>query len=108
MEMLGGDFGDELRTDSPIRVEGIRLGHDGTRRFHLAFYHANYPQGVQDKRYHLQTTERTKDVILARSCDHKPTRYLLFHALSATWMKDHFNVDLRCDEEVVQWLKENA
>ena len=108
MEMLGADFGDELRTYSPIRVEGIRLGHDGTRQFHLDVYHANYPQGVQDKRYHLNTIERTKDVILARRCDHKPTRWLLFHALSPKWITDHFNVALRRDADVEQWLKNNA
>ena len=108
LEMLGADFGPQLRTYSPIRVEGIQPGQDGTRRFHLDFYHANYPQGVQDKRYHLQTIERTNDFILARSCDHQTTRYLLFHELSAKWMSDHFNVALRRDADVEQWLKNNA
>ena len=46
-ELLGEEFGTEIRSYSPIRVEEITP--QGGRRLSLAFYHANYPEGVRSK-----------------------------------------------------------
>ena len=55
----------------------------GSRQFTLAFFHANYPEGVQNKEYNLQTIERNRRFILARSTDHTPPRFLLIYPLTA-------------------------
>ncbi|BCG47930.1 hypothetical protein GEOBRER4_n2783 [Citrifermentans bremense] len=79
----------------------------GTRTFNLHFYHANYPEGVRDKVYKLQTIERTKRFLLARSLDHQPVRILLIFDISAEWLKAHYP-GLRLDGPLEAWLDRNV
>jgi hypothetical protein len=75
VEIIGAEFGAEIRSYSPIRVDDITP--KGNRRFELQFYHANYPEGVRNKIYELQTLDRNENFILARSVSHKSPRWLL-------------------------------
>ncbi len=106
MELLGEEFGDEIRSYSPIRVEEI-TAHGG-RRFSLAFYHANYPEGVRSKAYELETLERNRAFILARSASHRPIRLLLIHTVTRAWLKEHFGISVADSEDIQAWLTSNA
>ena len=71
-ELIGEEFGGEIRSYSAIRVDEVRPR--GGCRFSLGFYHARYPEGVRDKSCELETIERTATFILSRSREHSPSR----------------------------------
>ncbi|MDO6559401.1 hypothetical protein [Paraglaciecola chathamensis] len=98
-------FGDELRSYSPIKVNNVIP--KGGRKFHLDFYHANYPSGVQNKGYDLQTIERNKHFIFAQSLGNSP-RLLLIYPITFDWLNQHFNLDTRSDLAVHEWLNLNV
>lgn len=106
MELLGEEFGDDIRSYSPIRVEEITPR--GGRRFSLAFYHANFSDGVRGKVYELKTLERSKTFILARSLSHSPTRLMLIHTVTREWLKEHFGITVEESEDLQAWLARNA
>lgn len=59
MELIGPEFGPEVRRCSPIRVDAVELVESGSRRLHLSFFHAAYPEGVQSKSYTVETIQRS-------------------------------------------------
>lgn len=105
-EIIGEEFGAEIRSYSPIRVEGITPV--GGRKFELQFYHLNYPEGVRHKVYELQTLERNKNFVLVRSSTHQPLRLVLIYTNTFEWLNRHFGV--RVDEglDVETWLERKA
>lgn len=105
-ELIGEEFGSSIRSYSPIRVDQITP--NGGRKFSLAFYHANYPEGVRDKVYDLQTLERNSFFILARSTSHDPGRLMLIHTITAGWLRQHFGVAMLETDDVQGWLTRNA
>ena len=110
-EFVGDEFspGNDLRSYSPILVNGIEPSRDGQRSFQLSFYHANYPEGVRDKRYSLQTIERGKRFMLARSSEHTPTRLLLIYDISWPWLRHHIGVEQADDSsDIGRWLSNHA
>ena len=90
----------------PIKVQ--RIAPKGSRTFTLDFYHANYPEGVQDKSYDLQTIERTRTFILCRSENHKPARLLLIYPVTAAWLRQYCGSPLSESEDPESWLTRNA
>lgn len=106
MELLGEEFGTEIRSYSPIRAEEITP--KGGRKFSLAFYHANYPEGVRSKVYELETIERNAAFILARSLSHSPVRLLLIYTITSTWLREHFGITISGLEDPQAWLTRNA
>ena len=105
-ELLGEEFGREIRSYSPVRVDEITPR--GGRRFSLAFYHANYPEGVRDKVYELETIERNRVFILARSLSHTPARLILIYPITGAWLREHFGVAVEESEDPQEWLTRNA
>lgn len=105
-EIIGEEFGAEIRSFSPIRVEDI--APKGDRKFELHFYHANYPEGVRDKVYELQTLERNKNFILARSSSLHPVRWFLIYPVTLEWLNKHFGVADLTGSDVQTWLERNA
>ena len=105
-ELLGEEFGSEIRSYSPIRVEEIRP--KGGRRFSLTFYHANYPEGVRSKVYELETIERSVTFILARSRQHSPARLMLIYSVTSAWLREHCGATVSESEDVEAWLARNA
>lgn len=89
---------------SPIRVDEITPMKTGKRIFELNFFHANYPEGVQDKLYRLQTLQAGEEYILGKSVDHDPARFVLIYDIDAAWLKEHFNIDLAATDDVASWL----
>ncbi len=106
MELLGEEFGTEMRSYSPARVEEI--APKGGRKFSLAFYQANYPEGVRDKVYELETIERNGAFILARSLSHSPVRLMLIYPMTSAWLREHFGVTILGPEDPQAWLSRNA
>jgi len=105
-ELIGEEFGSEIRSYSAIRVDAVRPSGDG--RLSLAFYHANYPQGVRDKVYELETIERTATFILARSREHSPSRLMLIYPVTSAWLREHFGATVADDEDAQAWLAANV
>jgi hypothetical protein len=78
---------------SPILVEGFKVHNSGNRLFKLSFFHANYSQGVQDKRYELQTVIRNTFMLVAerQDADEEGKRPVLcFFDLTSEWLETHF------------------
>lgn len=91
-ELIGDDFGDALRSYSPIRVDGIKPLGTGSGELLLDFFHANYPQGVQPKSYRLQIVERQARFLFARRLGQTPTRLVLIYEPTWDWLKQHFGL----------------
>lgn len=107
-ELIGDEFHDDRCSYSPIKVRRVVPSRTGDRVFQLDFYHANYPEGVREKSYTLQTVERGSGYLLARSMGDKPVRYLQIYPIDAAWIRRHFyEVDLDRDD-VHSWLNHNA
>lgn len=105
-EIIGEEFGREIRSYSPIRVE--RVTPKGGRTFEVSFYHANYPEGVRQKEYELLTLERNNVFILARSTSHQPVRWFLIHEVTFEWLERHFDIANEAGLDVEAWLERNA
>ncbi len=110
-EFIGDEFGAgaEFRSRSAIRVDAVAPIQSGQRRFELSFYHANYPEGVRDKVYILQTLERCGHFIMARSVDHSPVRLLFIYDISWLWLRSHFGVQQPSDsDDICRWLSNHV
>jgi hypothetical protein len=89
---------------APIKVEEVRPM--GNRKYELHFYHANYPAGVKDKVYELQTIERGQSFILAKTTEKEDPRFLRITTISAEWISKHFGQ--RPEGNLEDWLERNA
>jgi hypothetical protein len=97
MELLSSEFGTEVRRYSPIRVDGLAPKGSGSRRFDLSFFHAAYPEGVQNKVYTIKTVQRCDHFLFGRVAD--TNRLVLFLELSDKWLKQHF------DDQALNYLR---
>lgn len=105
-ELFSEEFGSAVRSYSPIRID--RVTPKGGRKFELAFYHANYPEGVRDKVYDLETVERNRYFAIVRSVSHEPARFMLIYCVTTDWLLCHFGVTVRDGEDAQTWLTRNA
>jgi hypothetical protein len=88
-----------------MRIDAIAPAGVGHRRLALSFYHANYPEGVRDKRYALDVLVRGEHYLLARSAEHDPVRLMLIYEVSWHWMQAHFGVEQPTEADDIQrWL----
>ena len=90
-----------------MKVEAVEAKKEGSRSFDLAFYHANYSEGVRNKTYELRTIERAESFIFAKRCDDSGLFILLF-PMTAAWLNNHFNAGLLDDESLCDWLARNC
>ena len=107
-EFIGDEFNEDKCSYSPIKVHSIEPLHAGNRTFVLNFYHANYPEGVRDKSYTLQTIERGVSIVLARSTDHEPSRFLQIYDITAGWVSRHLRVRIPDASDIQEWLSREA
>lgn len=105
-EIIGDEFDDDKCSYSPIKVISVMPAQKGNRTFSLDFYHANYPEGVRDKTYTLQTIERGSSFLLAKAIDYEPVRLLQIYEISPEWVTSHFP-SFRPDDEIQRWLERN-
>lgn len=75
---------------SPIRVEELTPLKTDHGLFRLNFFHANYPEGVQQKQYMLRTFYRGRRSILAISEEHDPPRLLYITDITFDWLRHNF------------------
>ena len=106
MELIGPEFGEDVRTYSPIRIHRIETQGDGSRTFLMDFFHASYPTGVQDKSYLVETIDRRRDYSLGRVLD--TDRIILLFGLSETWLNSHFDADIGPEESLAGWCERNT
>lgn len=107
-ERIGDEFGEDRCSYAPIKLHKVEALGDGSRTFVLSFYDANYPAGVRDKTYRLQTVERGQTYLLARSRDHEPLRFLQIYDIDATWLERHFPGMKRVRGDIQTWLETNV
>tara|TARA_R110000782_G_scaffold268615_3_gene365276 strand:+ start:4023 stop:4223 length:201 start_codon:yes stop_codon:yes gene_type:complete len=63
---------------------------------------------VNDKEYNLKTVERGTNMILAKSIEDDPVRYMYIYEISAEWLRSHFpNLNPRDDVIIQEWLDES-
>jgi hypothetical protein len=89
MELFSPEFGEQVRTYSPIKVYSIAPAGGGSRRFDLSFFHAAYPEGVQEKVYNIRTIERSANFLLGRVLG--TDRVILIMELTDAWLHKHFD-----------------
>lgn len=110
-ELIGDEFSDVFGTDqcsySPIKIFDVSPAQTGDRTFRLHFYHANYPEGVQDKEYIMRMIERGTNMLLARSLEHTPPRFLQIYEITSEWVSTHFP-SMSPDRDIQAWLDRNA
>lgn len=109
-EFIGDEFQEDRCSYSPIKVLNCEPQGSGSRRLRLQFFHANYPSGVQEKVYTLETIERGERFMLARSLDHAPSRLLQIYNIDAAWLRRHFNLAASPTSDVAlgSWLDNNV
>jgi len=86
---------------SPIWVQEITPLKAGTGMLRLQLFHANYPEGVQDKLYELKVVQRFAGYLVAlRRHDGVPDATVLLEPITRKWVGQHFpNLRLREDSE---------
>ena len=104
-EFIGAEFGNSIRSCSPIRIDAVKPKKAGQRQFILQFYHGNYPEGVRDKEYTLTTIERSLTFLLARSLDHDPARLLLVYEISWKWLTQYGDLERPEGDDIQQYLE---
>lgn len=107
-ELIGDEFSQNICSHSPIRIDAVEPKKAGNRTFSLHFWHANYPEGVRNKVYELQTVERGRTFLLARSMEHDPPRFLLIYEITAEWLSRHFRFVEPDRTDVQKWLDRHA
>jgi len=107
-EFLGEEFEPEIRSLSPIRVKRVEAKKMNNRILEIDFYHANYPEGVRDKQFRLETLERNAQFYLGRSTEHDPARLMLIYRITADWLRNNFGADISDQDNVGEWLDRNA
>jgi hypothetical protein len=95
MDYLGDGGADSplFEHHSPIYVQQVRPLGTGKGLLELTFFHANYSEGVQGKRYRLRTLKRAGRHLIAERADGSPDApkpSLVFYDLSDQWMRAHF------------------
>lgn len=107
-EIIGDEFGEDLCSYSPIKILNITPLKTGNSEMELYFYHANYPEGVRDKRYSIKIIERARSFILAVSTEHKNSRrFLQIYDIDGDWMKRHFKMSVEKKSDIQDWLTRN-
>lgn len=106
MELIGPEFGEDVRSYSPIRISRIVARGDGSRQFQMDFFHVNYPEGVQDKSYLVETIDRRQDYLLGRVLD--SDRIVLLFGLSRRWIANQFDADIGPEESLEGWCERNS
>ena len=103
-ELIGDEFEDDICSYSPIKILGIKPLEHGDRTLRLDFYHANYPEGVREKSYILQTIERGKKFFFAKSLEHNPVRFLQIYEINYVWIARHFPGLIPDKNNIQTWL----
>lgn len=106
-EFIGNEFQEDLCSYSPIKILAIEPLKKSNRLLRIVFYHANYPEGVREKSYTLQTMERGERFLLAKSVEHSPVRLLQIYDISREWIVRHFS-EMNPDSNDLQgWMDRN-
>lgn len=76
---------------SPIWVQEIKPLKTGAGMLRLHFFHANYPEGVQDKIYDLQVVQRFVGHLVAlRRSDGVADATVILEPITREWFAQHF------------------
>ena len=85
-------FPNAHRHFSPIWLKEVQPQGGGDRRLDLAFFHANYPAGVQDKIYTLRVLRRAPGYLLTERLtpDGDERTLILIEPITVEWLRRQF------------------
>lgn len=63
---------------------------------------------MRDKQYTLQMIERGRTMLIAKSEQHEPPRFLQIYEITPEWVALHFPDCRPNDSDIQQWLDSNA
>ena len=93
MQFVGGRITPATRAAYwPILVHAVLPRKSGKDLVALDFHHANYPMGVQSKRYELRIRTRAEDFLFAERVESDTRLYLLVSELSWEWLDACFGI----------------
>ncbi len=73
--------------------------------FDLSFFHADYPAGVQDKEYRLQTLFRSERFMVSISRDHTPGRVVILQEISRELIQKRYpGMNIPDNIDIQSWL----
>jgi hypothetical protein len=75
---------------SPIYVNAIKPLKTGQGILSLSFFHANYPEGVQNKEYVLRVLHRAPSHFAAVKTEDEDQPLVIIFPLKSDWMGKHF------------------
>jgi hypothetical protein len=91
---------------SPIWVMEVRGLETGKGVLEVKFWHANYPEGVQDKTYVLRVVAREQGYLLGRRLQWGSKRAngdaILLAEVTPEWVETHFR--RRAEGDMQAWL----
>ena len=71
---------------SPIRIDHVKPLKKGTSEVEVGFFHACYPEGVQDKAYRLQVLHRSEHDLIVVRVDADDRQTLRIAPLTRNWL----------------------
>ncbi len=89
MEVFGASGAPSNPHVSPIFLKAVKPRKTGRGLVKLEFFHANYPEGVQNKECVLRVLHRTVSTFTATKVDDENLLVLIF-SLEKEWLKLHF------------------
>ena len=78
---------------SPIRIDRVRPLGTGRREVELGFFHACYPEGVQDKVYRLRILHRSRHQLPAVQLD-GDGQMLRLGAITRAWLARQLHIPM--------------
>lgn len=87
---------------SPVWIFEVRALKSGKGIMQLHFWHANYPEGVQDKVYDLRVIRREPGYLLAERQDDGSKALVLLSEVTSEWIGTHFRQ--APDGDLQAWL----
>ena len=92
-------FQDAHRHYSPVWIEAVEPLKSGQGVLEVAFFHANYSEGVQGKVYQIRVHQRTAGYIVGARREHDGSvrGTVIFEAITPDWMRLHFPQYTICD-----------
>jgi hypothetical protein len=90
MEVFGAGGAPTNPHLSPIYVNAIEPLKTGHGILRLTFFHANYPEGVQNKEYVLRVLHRGTFHLAAVKTENEDQPLVIIFPLESDWIQTHF------------------
>jgi hypothetical protein len=90
MEVFGASGAATNPHVSPIFLKAVEPLKTGRGLLKIDFFHANYPEGVQDKEYVLRVLHRGPSHFAAMKMEDEQQPLVVIFPIESDWTKTHF------------------